>query len=232
LGSTVALGDSSGTLQTQYTYEPFGYTTEAGSASTSSYKYTGREDDGSGLYYYRARYYHPRLQRFIGEDPSGFSGGDVNLYAYGSNNPLNYIDPYGLEASTAGSTQSTQPGLSSPYQCPTALVPPCPCLSYLDRYLNHLDQYLINVGPYAAALAGGLWPKSWVPATGGRGPFLGSTNPLTSVPRALGIPGASSAVAQTIAAGIGLPTVGIGFYNLGVFSSGLLYAIPSPCNCD
>jgi len=96
LGSTVALGDSTGTLQTQYTYEPFGVTTQTGSASTSSYKYTGREDDGTGLMYYRARYYQPRLQRFVAEDPIGFSGGDVNLYAYVADNPLMYTDPSGL----------------------------------------------------------------------------------------------------------------------------------------
>ena len=96
LGSTVALGDSTGTLQTQYTYEPFGYATQTGLATTNSYKYTGREDDGSGLDYYRARYYHPRLQRFIEEDPIGFGGGDVNLYAYVNGNPLTFIDPLGL----------------------------------------------------------------------------------------------------------------------------------------
>ena len=98
LGSTVALGDNTGTLQTQYTYEPFGYATQTGLASSSSYKYTGREDDGSGLNYYRARYYHPRLQRFIGEDPNGFAGGDTNLYAYVGNSPLNWDDPFGLAA--------------------------------------------------------------------------------------------------------------------------------------
>jgi len=95
LGSTVALGDSTGTLQTQYTYEPFGYVTQTGQANTNSYKYTGREDDGSGLYYYRARYYHPRLQRFISEDPMGFSSGDLNLYGYARENPLYYTDPSG-----------------------------------------------------------------------------------------------------------------------------------------
>ncbi len=72
LGSTVALGDGTGTLQTQYTYEPFGYVTQRGQANSSSYKYTGREDDGSGLYY------DPRLQRFLSEDLLG--GGEVNLY--------------------------------------------------------------------------------------------------------------------------------------------------------
>jgi RHS repeat-associated protein len=45
---------------------------------------------------YRARYYHPALQRFISEDPSGFNGGDANLYAYVRNDPIDLIDPFGL----------------------------------------------------------------------------------------------------------------------------------------
>ncbi len=100
LGSTVALGDGTGTLQTQYTYEPFGYATQTGQANSNSYKYTGREDDESGLYYYRARYYHPRLQRFIAEDPIRFSGGNVNIYAFVEDNPINRSDPSGLESAT------------------------------------------------------------------------------------------------------------------------------------
>ncbi|ALA58606.1 RHS repeat-associated core domain-containing protein [Nitrospira moscoviensis] len=98
LGSTIALGDATGTLQTQYTYEPFGYATTLGQANTNSYKYTGREDDGSGLSYYRARYYHPRLQRFISEDPIGFYAGP-NFYAYVSNKVMIYNDPLGLDPS-------------------------------------------------------------------------------------------------------------------------------------
>jgi len=96
LGSTVALGDGTGILQTQYTYEPFGVTTQTGLASTNSYKYTGREDDGTGLSFYRARYYQPRFQRFIAEDPIGFVGGDLTLYGYTFNSPLLLRDPYGL----------------------------------------------------------------------------------------------------------------------------------------
>jgi RHS repeat-associated protein len=91
------LGDNTGTLQTQYTYEPFGVTTQTGATNTNSYKYTGREDDGTGLYYYRARYYQPRLQRFIAEDPIEFLGGDVNLYAYVESNPVNLNDSLGLD---------------------------------------------------------------------------------------------------------------------------------------
>jgi RHS repeat-associated protein len=97
LGSIAALVDSAGTVQTEYTYEPFGRTTLTGAASFNPAQFTGRENDGTGLYYYRARYYHPGLQRFISEDPIEFWGGDVNLFAYVWNNPLFYIDPFGLD---------------------------------------------------------------------------------------------------------------------------------------
>jgi len=90
------LADTAGAVQTEYTYEPFGTTTVAGAASASSYQYTGRENDGTGLYYYRARYYSPTLNKFISKDPIGFAGGDINLYAYVLNNPLGFIDPFGL----------------------------------------------------------------------------------------------------------------------------------------
>lgn len=80
----------------QYTYEPFGGTTATGDASANPSKYTGREDDGTGLYYYRARYYSPTLQRFISEDPIGFAGGDVNVFAYVGNSPVMQADPFGL----------------------------------------------------------------------------------------------------------------------------------------
>jgi uncharacterized protein RhaS with RHS repeats len=67
LGSSVALADESGTLQTEYTYEPFGGTATSGAATTSPFAFTGREADGTGLYYYRARFYDPKLQRFLSE---------------------------------------------------------------------------------------------------------------------------------------------------------------------
>jgi RHS repeat-associated protein len=96
LGSTVALTDATGALATQYTYEPFGATTATGPASANTQQFTGRENDGNGLYYYRARYYSTTLQRFISEDPLGFAGGDANLHAYVGNNPTRHRDPSGL----------------------------------------------------------------------------------------------------------------------------------------
>jgi RHS repeat-associated protein len=83
-------------VRTTYTYEPFGAASATGQSNTNPYQYTGRENDGTGLDYYRARYYSPARQRFISEDPIQFAGGDVNLYAYVANNPVNGTDPTGL----------------------------------------------------------------------------------------------------------------------------------------
>ena len=94
LGSSLALTDSTGTIQTQYSYDPFGNSATSGQASSNPYQFTGRENDGTGLDYYRARYYSPTFQRFIAQDPIDFLGG-IDLYAYVANDPVNFTDPMG-----------------------------------------------------------------------------------------------------------------------------------------
>jgi len=96
LGSTIGLVGSGQSIATNYTYQPFGATTAAGTANGNSYQFTGRENDGTGLYFYRARYYQPTFQRFVSQDPLGFLGGDPNLYAYVRANPVSGVDPFGL----------------------------------------------------------------------------------------------------------------------------------------
>ena len=63
----------------------------------NSLEYTGRENDGTGIYFYRSRYYDPVLKRFISEDPIGLAGGQ-NVYSYVGGAPIGSIDPLGLEA--------------------------------------------------------------------------------------------------------------------------------------
>ncbi|HEY9420883.1 MAG TPA: RHS repeat-associated core domain-containing protein, partial [Thermoanaerobaculia bacterium] len=94
-GSALALTDNAGATRTEYRYDPYGATAASGDPSSNPFQYTGRENDGTGLYYYRARYQNPTLGRFIGEDPIGFGGG-INKYIYALSNPINYIDPTGL----------------------------------------------------------------------------------------------------------------------------------------
>ncbi len=94
--TTAVSGHNGGTTQS-IKYSAFGQVQSSTGSSPNRLKYTGREDDGSGFYYYRARYYDPGIGRFISEDPKGFDAG-LNFYAYVGNNPLIANDPDGLEA--------------------------------------------------------------------------------------------------------------------------------------
>jgi RHS repeat-associated protein len=97
LGSVVNLTDAPGNAVKSYTYKSFGEIYSETGSIVQPFTFTGREyDPESGLYFYRARYYDPRAGRFLTKDPIGFGGGDVNLYRYIQNSPVNQIDPLGL----------------------------------------------------------------------------------------------------------------------------------------
>ncbi len=102
-----ALSDTSGTIAERFHYDPYGKSTVLESDFTLDgdgvsdkdweFRYTSREfDTETGLQYYRARYYHSGLGRFLSRDPIGFYGSPWNLYNYVSNDPLYFIDPFGL----------------------------------------------------------------------------------------------------------------------------------------
>ena len=153
LGSVIALTDENGIVKTTYSYDPFGNTTISGEASDNPFQYTGRENDGTGLYYYRARYYSPELQRFISEDPIGFEGGDVNLYVYAGNNPVNRIDPFGLEIIYNNYKISD-------YRVHIALISLDSALPYSDIIVTGGDRYIDNDGKIRSSSNNQLIPHS------------------------------------------------------------------------
>jgi insecticidal toxin complex protein TccC len=111
LGSCTMELDASAELISHEGYLPFGGTSwwTAHSALEASYKtirYSGKERDASGLYYYGYRYYAPWLQRWINPDPSGEIDG-FNLYLMVRNNPVTHGDADGrMQSPTQSATDA------------------------------------------------------------------------------------------------------------------------------
>jgi RHS repeat-associated protein len=111
-GNVTALLNASGQPAAAYQYDPFGQpqtllasVTQPMGFSTKAY------DPQTGLSYYGYRFYSPSLGRWLTRDPLGETGGKnlygfvdsvgkppfgTNLYVYASNNPIIFVDPYGL----------------------------------------------------------------------------------------------------------------------------------------
>ena len=103
-GSTVALTDSNGNVVERFQYAPFGGLASRTVAQTvdTPFLYNGRDGvmkDGNGLYYMRARYYEPRVGRFVSKDlllGKVNYGATLNEYAYVISNPIMLVDPRGM----------------------------------------------------------------------------------------------------------------------------------------
>ncbi len=110
--STDAIVNKTATVTDRISYSAFGGQDSHTGSSTTPFRFVGKQsyynDAETGLYLLGAggnpngagRYYDPELGRFISRDPIGLAGGDVNLYRYAGNNPVNGIDPTGLFSQT------------------------------------------------------------------------------------------------------------------------------------
>jgi RHS repeat-associated protein len=98
LSSTRSLSNNGGEQVANYSYDSYGKIRNKSGDISNEYTFTGRQlDEEAGLYYYRARYYDPETGRFLQQDPLGYVDG-LNLYVYCGNNPVNFIDPFGMES--------------------------------------------------------------------------------------------------------------------------------------
>ena len=99
LGSVIGTANTAGTLIASQRFDAWG-NKGATTGTTPTYGFTGREPDATGLTYFRARYQHPGIGRFLSRDPAGMADA-VSPYAYVRNSPTNFVDPYGLTAQIA-----------------------------------------------------------------------------------------------------------------------------------
>jgi RHS repeat-associated protein len=100
LGSSTLELDQQADLISQESYYPFGGTAwwagrNATEAKYKTVRYSGKERDAAGLYYYGFRYYAPWLQRWINPDPAGAIDG-LNFYRMVRNSPITLFDQDGL----------------------------------------------------------------------------------------------------------------------------------------
>ncbi|HVO79157.1 MAG TPA: RHS repeat-associated core domain-containing protein [Terriglobales bacterium] len=97
VNSVTSLSNSAGALAQTYTFDSFGKQTASSGSLTNPFQFTGREfDTETAIYEYRVRYYDPNVGRFLREDPIKFWAGS-NFYSYVRNNPVDFLDPFGLK---------------------------------------------------------------------------------------------------------------------------------------
>ncbi|MET1176123.1 RHS repeat-associated core domain-containing protein [Paenibacillus amylolyticus] len=101
-GSTTLLTDEQNRVTDRYTYGLHGELDQHEGLTQQPFAYNGRDGvmtDVNGLYYMRARYYDPKLKRFLNRDVIRGEiqdGQTFNRYAYVNGNPVSYNDPLGL----------------------------------------------------------------------------------------------------------------------------------------
>jgi RHS repeat-associated protein len=97
LGTPQQLVDGSGTVAWQAAYLPFGKAQVLTATVGNNLRFPGQYYDAeTGLHYNWHRFYDPETGRYVTADPIGLRGG-INLYAYVENDPVNKIDPEGLD---------------------------------------------------------------------------------------------------------------------------------------
>jgi RHS repeat-associated protein len=152
-GSIREMTSSTGGLVARYDYDPYGRRTLVSGTDLADFGFTGfYYDQATGLNLTRFRFYDANLGRWLNRDPAGEDGG-INLYAYVGNNPINWIDPFGLfhlgytsNAEGASSVQSNGQGGLNVYigTVPSGTSPIYIQSLYVHEQTHILDAYNQN----------------------------------------------------------------------------------------
>src|SRR3990172_5922547 len=98
LATPQKMTDSSGSVVWSADYKPFGEAIVTVSTITNNLRFPGQYFDAeTGLNYNYFRDYNPVIGRYVESDPIGILHGKNHLYVYVGADPMNWIDPYGLQ---------------------------------------------------------------------------------------------------------------------------------------
>ncbi len=97
LGTPQRMTDATGTIVWAADYLPFGDVDITVEMVENNLRFAGQYyDSETELHYNYHRYYDPRTGRYLAPDPIGLAG-EINSFGYVINNPVNWIDPWGLD---------------------------------------------------------------------------------------------------------------------------------------
>jgi len=118
LGTPQLLTTASGTVVWSAQYTAFGKAELTASGVENNLRFPGQYYDAeTGLHYNYHRYYDPSTGRYVTADPIGLRGGDANLFAYVANDPINWLDPFGLWKCGKNSTCKPNDDMDKALKC-------------------------------------------------------------------------------------------------------------------
>ena len=100
LGSSSYITNLDGEVSQHIEYVPFGevFIEERNNTWNTPYLFNAKEfDEETGMYYYGARYYEPRISLWMSTDPLQEKYENISPYIYCANSPIRYTDPKGME---------------------------------------------------------------------------------------------------------------------------------------
>ncbi|MFH0726834.1 MAG: RHS repeat-associated core domain-containing protein, partial [Pseudomonadota bacterium] len=162
LGTPLALTNEAGVKVWEADYLPFGEVHQESGSVPQGFRFPGQYfDSETGLHYNYHRYYDPKTGRYLTADPIGLVGG-VNIYSYTQNNPVNFLDSWGLRPLT-----DIEKSYLTPY------IP--------QRDLDNADVHVGEMPGYAPSWADGI--------TRGNDVYFRDTNQTFNTPADLGLLG-------------------------------------------
>jgi RHS repeat-associated protein len=122
-------------------FDSFGVQTDQTNSTIDEiFGFTGAYSDPlTGQQYNRARWYDPELHQWLSADPIGFAAGDSNTRRYVGNDPLNKVDPSGLQPPQSGpvlrAPNEKEMSINAVLQAKRQFI-----REFIDAYKQHLDK--------------------------------------------------------------------------------------------